>query len=211
MIVVNYRKYANANSRVRLTEGRLFVDISDLLRDAPAPIQEALATILISKLFRKTPEKTVVARYRKYFARGEVQRVLEQIKQQRGRKLLRHPTGKYYNLLDIFEDLNLKYFHGLMARPDLGWSVKPSRTVLGHYDPSHHAIVLTNLLDSQLATPLIVSFVMFHEMLHLRYPTESRRSGRRCVHTPAFKAAERTFEEYARAKTELRMFVEALN
>jgi hypothetical protein len=45
-IRVEYRKYANANSRIRLEDGTLTVVISDVLREAPAPIQEALASIL---------------------------------------------------------------------------------------------------------------------------------------------------------------------
>jgi hypothetical protein len=45
-IAVRFRKYANANSRIRLAQGELSVDISDLLKDAPAPVQEALASIL---------------------------------------------------------------------------------------------------------------------------------------------------------------------
>ncbi len=48
---------------------------------------------------------------------------------------------------------------------------------------------------------------MFHEMLHLRYPTEHRGS-RRCVHTKEFKFAEKQFEEYDQATAELKRFVE---
>jgi hypothetical protein len=60
-ITVRFRKYANANSRIRLEDGQLMVDISDLLEGAPAPIQEALALILISKLFRRSLDGNVVA------------------------------------------------------------------------------------------------------------------------------------------------------
>src|SRR5579875_1240316 len=206
-ITVRFRKYANANSRIRLAEGNLTVDISDLLEGAPAPIQEALAFILLCKLFRRTPERGVLARYRSYLNRPEVRRTLHLAKQQRGRKAFRDPNGCRYDLCALFEELNLKYFHGLMARPELGWSLRRSHTALGHYDPSHHVIVLTSLFDSEEAPELAVKFVLFHEMLHLRYPTE-HRNGRRCVHTRAFKAAEREFENYELAKAEVRRFVE---
>ena len=56
-VSVTFRKYANANSRIRLHEGALKVEISDLLEHAPAPIQEALASILMAKLFHKQPDK----------------------------------------------------------------------------------------------------------------------------------------------------------
>ena len=134
-------------------------------------------------------------------------RTLHSSIRERGRKAYLEAGGRVYNLRTLFEELNFEYFHGLTAQPQLGWSVRLSRTTLGHYDPSHHVIVLSRLLDMQEASPLIVKFVLFHEMLHLRYPTEHRGS-RRCVHTREFKRAERTFVHYKQAKEELRRFVE---
>ncbi len=206
-ITVRFRKYANANSRITLAAGRLQIDISDLLESAPAPIQEALAVILISKLYRRSPETGVIARYRRYLNRADVLRTMHLAKQQRGRKLYREPKGRVYDLCAIFEQLNLQYFDGLMARPELGWSLRPSRTTLGHYDPAHHMIVLTSLLDSEDIPELAVRFVMYHEMLHLRFPTQHRGS-RRCVHTPDFKKAEKKFQEYQQAKRHLKEFAQ---
>jgi hypothetical protein len=136
-----------------------------------------------------------------------VRRSLHSVRRERGRKSYREPRGSAYDLDRLFAALNERYFHGLMAPPALGWSVRASRTILGHYDPCHHVIVLSSALDSTDAPEIAVRFVMFHEMLHLRYPTENR-GVRRCVHTPEFKRAERQFEDYARAKQELNRFVE---
>jgi predicted metal-dependent hydrolase len=206
-ITVRFRRYANANARIRLNSGQLSVDISDLLQGAPAPIQEALASILISKLFRKRPEPAVLARYRRYLNRSEVRRVLHLVKQERGRKLFREPKGKVYDLKELFEELNWKYFHGLLGQPQLGWSLRPSRSTLGHFDPSHNTIVLSRLLDSVKVPEIAVKYVMFHEMLHLKFPTE-HRGYRRCVHTKEFKEAERVFDGYEEAKKALNRFVE---
>ena len=65
-ISVHYKKYANANSRIRLQNGCLLVEISDLLESAPAPVQEALAGVLLAKLFGKVPDKNCLAQYRHY-------------------------------------------------------------------------------------------------------------------------------------------------
>ena len=203
---IEYRKYANANSRIRLEDGTLTVVISDVLRDAPAPIQEALATILISKLFRKRPDGNSLARYRRYLNRPEVRRHLHLVQQTRGRKLVLDAAGSTYDLCQLFEDLNFAYFFGLMARPRLGWSLRPSRTILGHYDPSHHTIVLSRLLDSPQAPERVVKYVLFHEMLHLRFPTE-HQGARRCVHTREFKSAERQFEGFEEVQRELKQFL----
>ena len=205
-ISVRYKKYANANSRISLQDGRLLVEISDLLQNAPAPIQEALASVLLAKLFGKTPDRDRLAQYRHYLNRADVRGSLHSAKRERGRKAYSHPQGEVYNLAHLFAELNEQYFHGLMAAPALGWSLRHSRTILGHYDPSHHVIVLSRSLDCREAPESAVRFVMFHEMLHLRYPTESR-GARRCVHTPEFKRAEREFAHYTEAKEALKKFI----
>ncbi len=209
-IAVNFRPYANANSRIRLQNGELTVDLCDLLEHAPAAVQEALASILVCKLFGQSPAAGTLARYRGYLNRADVRQSLHRLRQERGRKILLDPMGKFYDLRQIFENLNLKYFHGLMARPRLGWGPRASRTTLGHYDPSHHAIVLTSLFDCAGAPELAVNYVMFHEMLHLKFPTLNRKT-RCCVHTPEFKTAEREFENFKEAKRVLRNFLEEVN
>ncbi len=207
-IQIQYRRYATATSRISLHEGALQVKISDLLQNAPAGVQEALASILLSKLFRRAIDKATVARYRRYLNQAEVRRMLTRAKRERGRKLMRSPQGAVYDLAKLFDELNFKYFGGLMAAPELGWSLRNSRSTLGHYDPLHHVIVLSSVLDSAHAPALAVSYVMFHEMLHLKHPTE-HRGARRCVHTKEFKRSERDFDQFREAKRALRDFLES--
>ena len=198
-IRVEFRKFANANSIARWDEAGLKVRITDVLDGAPAQILEALAYILLSKLLRRSPPKTYAERYRRYLNRKEMRRSLELVKQARGRKFVSGPKGGVYDLEEIFETLNFRYFHGLMAQPLLGWSRKPSRVMLGHYDPSHNAIIISRLLDSPQVSILAVEYVLFHEMLHLRFPV-NHRGARRCVHTPEFKQAEKEFSQLREAK-----------
>ena len=205
-IVVEFRRYANANAQVKLAGGVLAVRLADMLAGAPESVQEALAEILMAKLFRRPVPAASNERYRRYMNRRDVRRSLDLIRQTRGRKHLGDPRGRQYDLVAIFEDLNLRYFFGLMARPALGWSRRPSRTTLGHYDASHHAIVLSCHLDRPDIPALAVEYVMFHEMLHLRHPVE-HAGARRCVHTRAFKDEEKRFEGFREAKALLRRLV----
>jgi hypothetical protein len=198
-VQVEFRKFANANSFVQWDESRLRVRITDVLEGAPAQILEALAYILLSKLMRRPAPRAHAERYRRYFNRKDMRRTLELVKQTRGRKFVSGPKGDCFDLEEIFEELNQRYFHGLMGRPLLGWSRKVSRVTLGHYDPSHNAIILSRLLDSGAIPRLAVEYVLFHEMLHLRYPVE-HRGARRCVHTSEFKDAEREFPQFKQAK-----------
>jgi len=205
-IRVQFRRYANANAQIRLQPGVLLIRIADTLASAPQDIHEALAEILLSKLFRRPIAATTNERYRKYLNRGDVRRNLDTVRGVRGRKQVEDPKGQHYDLSQIFEELNFQYFFGLMPRPTLGWSRQASRTLLGHYDFSHNTIVLSRILDRAEVPRLAVEYVMYHEMLHVRHPVE-HRGARRCVHTPAFKKEEKLFPQYREAKLLLRRLI----
>lgn len=205
-IDVRYRRYANANSSIRLAEGNLVVSIADVLEGAPAPVSEALAYILLSKLFRKPIPAIYQHRYRLWMNRRDVRRSVHLLRQVRGRKLMDDPQGEYYHLEEVFEELNHRHFHGLLARPALGWSRQRSRTRLGHFDPSHNVIVLSRIMDSAAAPRLVVDYVMFHEMLHLLHPEEHAGSRRR-IHTRDFREAEKQFPQLREAKKALQELI----
>jgi len=196
---VEFCPFANADSFIRLTEAGLRVRIADVLEGAPAPVMEALAYILLSKLFRRTVPRLYAHRYRLYLNRRDMRRQMHLIRQIRGRKFVSGPTGAHHNLEQIFEDLNARFFHGLMARPLLGWSRRASRSMLGHFDPSHNAIIISRIFDTPGIPRLALEYVVFHEMLHLRYPVD-HNGARRRVHTREFRAAEKAFPSLHQAK-----------
>jgi len=198
-IVVEFCRFANADSFIRLDDGRLRVRISDLLGGAPAPIAEALAFILLGKLYRKQIPRLYPYRYRLYLNRRDIRRQASLVRQIRGRKFVSGPQGQHHNLEELFERLNRQFFDGLMGRPQLGWSRQPSRAMLGHFDPSHQAIIISRIFDDPSVPALALEYVMFHEMLHLRHPVEHSGSRRR-VHTKEFKAAEKEFPKLMQAK-----------
>jgi hypothetical protein len=200
---IAFVEFANANSFVRWEDNCIEVRMTDVLKTAPAPVIEALAHILIGKMLRRPVPAEYSYRYRRYLNRRDVRGKLHEIRQARGRKLTTDPKGQCYDLEQMFEDLNFKYFFGLMARPALGWSRRASRATLGHYDPSHNTIVLNRILDRPETPRLAVEYVLFHEMLHLRYPAE-HKGVRRCVHTKEFKQAEKEFERLDEAQALLK-------
>lgn len=202
-IRVQFRRYANAKAQIRLQAGMLLVRMADTLATAPWDVQEALAEILLSKLFRRPVPPNMSDRYRRYLNRGDVRKTLDQVRGARGRKVVEDPRGEHYDLTEIFDQVNFQYFFGLMARPTLGWSRQASRTLLGHYDSTHNTIVLSRILDRALVPRVAVEYVMYHEMLHVRHPVEHKGS-RRCVHTRAFKDEEKLFTHFREAKLLLR-------
>jgi hypothetical protein len=206
-IQVEFRRYANASAKIQFTSGILRVQIADTLARAPHDVHQALAEILLAKLFRRKPPTESHRHYRRYLNRPEVRRDLDRVRSQRSRrKQIEDPKGQHHDLVALFEELNVAYFFGLMARPALGWSRQVSRTLLGHYDPSHHTIVINRMLDRADVPTLAVAYVLYHEMLHLRHPAE-HRGVRRCVHTRAFKDEEKRFPRLREAKLLLRHLV----
>lgn len=203
VIRVRFCRFANANSFIRLKGGMLEVKISDMLEGAPAPIQEALAHILLGKLYRRPVHNAHQLCYRRWLNRADVRKQIHLVRSARGRKFVSGPAGQHYNLQEVFDELNIRYFGGLMAGPQLGWSRRPSKTLLGHFDPAHNAIILSRILDQPAVPRLALEYVLYHEMLHLKHPVQHKAT-RRCVHTPEFRADEKLFPHLDEAKRLLR-------
>ncbi|MGH9722980.1 MAG: M48 family peptidase [Bryobacteraceae bacterium] len=202
-IEVEFRRYANADSSIRLEDGRLQVRLADVFEGAPAPVMEALAFILLGKLYRRAIPRVYSYRYRLYLNRRDVRRQLHLVRQIRGRKFLSGPRGQVHDLGEIFGELNRRYFDAMMGQPLLGWSRVASRSLLGHFDPSHNAIIISRIFDRPEAPRIALEYVLFHEMLHLRFPVQHCGSRRR-VHTREFRQAEKAFEHLKKAKEALK-------
>ena len=200
---VEFFAFANVNNTIRLRDGRLLVRLSDLLEGAPDTVLKAIAHILLAKMYRRPIDRGQAARYRRYVASREIVRKAHLVRQIRGRKLLRSPRGHFYDLDAIFEDLNRRFFHGLMARPRMSWSQTKTRRVLGHYDPAHNAIVISRIFDHPAMPRYVLEYIVYHEMLHLKHPVRLRGS-RRCVHSPEFQAEEKRFPGVADANAFLK-------
>ena len=196
---VEFCRFANADSFIRLEDGCLHVRVSDLLAGAPAPVLEALAHILLGKLYRKPVARLYSHRYRLYLNRRDVRRQAHLVRQIRGRKFVSSPRGEVHDLEAIFERLNHQFFDGLLGMPRLGWSRSPSRSMLGHFDPSHNAIIISRIFDQPGRSALALEYVMFHEMLHLRHPVD-HAGARRRVHTREFREAEKKFPQLKEVK-----------
>jgi predicted metal-dependent hydrolase len=196
---VQFFAFANVNNTIRLREGRILARLSDLLEGAPDSVLYAIAHILLAKLYRKPITNTHAIRYRKHVGSHEMAAKAHLIRQMRGRKRISSANGHRFNLEEIFDELNVRYFHGLLGKPQLTWSSSASRTNLGHYDPAHNTIVVSRIFDCEFVPRFAVEYLVFHEMLHLKYPVKLRGS-KRCVHPPEFQAEEKSFPHYEEAK-----------
>ena len=203
-IHARFYPFVSINNTIRLRQGQLYVRLSDLLESAPEPVLHAIAHILFAKLYRKPIDRSQSARYRRYIASPDVSAKAHLVRQVRGRKHIHSARGHHYHLEEIFDELNRRFFHGLMGRPQLTWSRNYARNRLGHYDPAHNAIVISRVFDQPQVPRYVVEYIVFHEMLHLRHPVKLRGS-RRCVHSREFLAEESQFPELERAQRFLKI------
>ena len=201
---VEFYSFANINNTIRLREGRLLVRVSDLLEGAPEYVLRAIAHILVAKMYRKPLDREHVARYRRYISAQHMSRKAHLVRQIRGKKQIGSPQGLAYDLEAIFEELNVRFFYGLLARPQMGWSSERARNRLGHYDPAHNAIVVSRVFDDPRIPRFVLEYIVYHEMLHLKHPVKLRGS-RRCVHPAEFQAEERLFPQLEEAKRALKL------
>ena len=166
-LAVEFFAFANINNTIRMREGKLFVRLSDLLEGAPDPVLRAIAHILLAKMYRKPIDRAYATRYRRHISAQDITKKAHLLRQMRGRKRIESAQGRTYNLENIFEDLNQRFFYGLLARPRMTWSRDHARNRLGHYDPAHNAIVVSRVFDHPQVPCYAVEYIVYHEMLHL--------------------------------------------
>jgi len=115
--------------------------------------------------------------------------------------------GKHYNLQEMFDRLNCRYFSGTIdARITWGRLPRCSRRPrrhrslkLGSYSVEDRLIRIHPTLDQPYVPSFFVEWIVYHEMLHQKHPIPVI-GGRRRYHTPAFMAEERLFDDYERAR-----------
>ncbi len=191
-IHIRFRRFTSLNTTIRLREGQIFVSLSDLLEGAPESVIRAIAHILLAKLYRKPVDAAHNLRYKRFASSAAVTRQTELVRSARGSKHYFGPEGRFYHLEEVFDSLNMRFFGGLMGRPELTWSEHHARRLLGHYDAAHNTIVVSRVFDRPSSPRYAIEYLLFHEMLHLKHPVRMRGL-RRCVHSREFKAEERQF------------------
>jgi hypothetical protein len=185
-----------ANHSATLENGTLSVRVSDLFVDAPADLFETLAAILLSKLYRKRIDPHLNRTYRRYTMSEPMLERTRRARSERGRRTrTAGPQGRFYDLVPLFEDIDRKYFASELERPELSWTTRKTRSLLGRYDFDQEVIFISRSLDSPEVPEHVVRYVLFHEMLHVKHGTKVSNL-REVVHTPEFKREERQFEYY---------------
>ncbi len=194
-INVEYYSYIGINHTIRLRNGKIFVRISDLCKNAPPQVHQSLAIILVSKILRRKVPASANEIYGEFAANEEIRNKAFEKKKEKGRKIITSSKGDIYDLEEIFHQMNDLYFDNRIKKPTLTWSARTTFRRLGHHDAAHETIVISKSLDDKKVPRYVVEFVVFHEMLHIFHPAKIR-NGRRYHHTPIFRRDEKKFAFY---------------
>jgi hypothetical protein len=179
--------------------------ISDYCRHAPEAVLESIIVILACKATRRKPGRKYLRTYEAFRKYRPVLEAIRERRVKRGRKYFAVCSGKVHSLQRIYQELNSRYFNDQIEIRRIGWGIRRSRNRLGHYDPVHHTITLSPVLDSREVPEFVVQYIVYHEMLHAVFE-DGASSGVRKYHPPEYRRAEKAYPDYARAKRFLTKF-----
>jgi hypothetical protein len=167
---------------------------------APPEVLEAVAAFLESKKGSERARQALDV-IREHFAAHRPER--------RPRRLATRSEGVVYDLREIKDDLNQRYFGGRLS-VDVTWGRssggaahrcqrrQTSSLQLGSYSYEDRLIRLHGVLDQPGIPRYVIEAVVFHELLHADMPPVER-NGRRCFHTPEFRRREREYRHLDKA------------
>jgi hypothetical protein len=113
-------------------------------------------------------------------------------------------SGVCYDLQEVFDDLNGRYF-GARIDARITWGSRGGKRrrrtsiKMGSYSVEDRLIRIHPALDRRFVPRYFLEWIVFHEMLHQVHDIPIV-GGRRVFHTPEFLDAERRFEHYRRAR-----------
>ena len=115
--------------------------------------------------------------------------------------------GEVYDLQDLYDDLNIRYFGGRIdARITWGQRTPPgakrrrrNSIKMGSYSVEDRLIRIHPSLDRAFVPRYFVEWIVYHEMLHQKHDIPVVR-GRRQFHTQEFLREEAAFEVFDKAR-----------
>lgn len=190
-IDVEFYKFRSLKHTIEWTLWRIRIRVNEHFRHAPERIIELLAIILLAKVYKVKVGRDIRKSYNDY-----IEILKESLPVKKHNRLDAYTAkGEIFDLTKIFNQLNALYFGSNLKIPVLGWSRKNSYWRLGFYDKERDLLVISRVFDQSAVPEDIVRYMVYHEMLHIYYPSE-RKNGRRVIHPPAFRKTEKQFPGY---------------
>jgi hypothetical protein len=179
---------------VRWKHDYTIVSLHRMFLKAPENVMEGLACYLKEK--KKVVPATIRAFIESNVKRLDYSHLVDK------KKLC--VLGTTYNLQEIYDSLNKEYFENQLNL-SLTWYGREQKKrarkylALGLYHESTKLVKIHRMLDSPSVPFYVVSYVMYHEMLHAVCPSYFDKRGIHKIHTKEFKKREEQFPQFNEA------------
>lgn len=186
--------------RLNRTTGMRQLTVPAYLVDAPQDIKEALIEWALMPSPRRSSRKRELQQRRKQleshvwsYANAYVPG--RRARQHDPRSFETRTRGQIYDLRELFDTLNARYFGGRL-RSAVRWGGHASTTSyqtekMGLDGKPFSLITIAGVYDHPKVPRYAIEGVMFHEMIHVELPV-LRRNGRRVIHGREFKQREQS-------------------
>jgi predicted metal-dependent hydrolase len=109
------------------------------------------------------------------------------------------------SLVESFNRINSRYFHGIIEMPNLVWG-NTSRRKLASYDYHTDTITVSSLFRESPAH--IIDYLVYHELLHKKLQFKNK-NGRSIHHSREFKNLEKQFDNSEEIENEISRFLKS--
>jgi len=175
IFILNYtNRFKPYNANVKYRNNIYTFNLSKKWKGVSKEIQIGLIQELMAKIFKDKRQTTNMHLYNLFIKNLHISIP----------KTKTHPA-----LEDSFNRNNEKFFFGMLEKPNLEWGSFSARK-LGCYEYASDTITISQIFRN--ADPVLMDYVMYHEMLHKKYKFDSK-NGRNRHHTAHFKEMESSF------------------
>ena len=112
--------------------------------------------------------------------------------------------GRYFDLRGLFNKLNARHFGNRLRGYKVVWGRKRRERpkeyfIFGTIQEEDRVIRINPWLDQRFVPLWFLEYILYHEMLHVKHPLRAAACGLQ-AHSPEFRAEEKRFAHYARAR-----------
>jgi len=193
-VSVKYKDYDSTIIRIHKSYNELKLSVHKLFIKAPEGILQAICNFCFHK--DKKAYKLIKSYADRYFS------TLDSSYKIKDKKFV--SKGKFYDLKQIFDNLNLIYFDGKLNLK-ITWFNAPlykkfRHITFGSYNRNLKLVRINKLIDQQNFPFYFINYIVYHEMLHDVCKLKNSVNGYKKIHTKEFKQLEKRFAYYKEAK-----------
>jgi hypothetical protein len=193
-VCLRVKEYTSTYICVSKSKSLVKISLHKLFMNAPEEIINAVISFCVKR--DKVAHRIIKIYANKYFLNLDYTNKLDL------KKLV--TVGKYFDLKQIYENLNLAYFQNSLNL-NISWFEKPrykrfSHFTFGSYDKNLKLIRINKLIDQSYFPFYFINYIVYHEMLHAICGEEINAEGKRKIHTKKFKLLEKKFAYYREAQ-----------